>query len=160
MSSGKVVLFTAVIFAYLYLSRDSILNQPAPEFSLPEDYGGTVDLASYRGRPVLLIFWTTSCGYCRQELPLVSRLAPEFRRKGITVLAVNLGGGSAREYIRSNGIHVTSLVDGDGAVGHSYHVGSVPKLVLIDGGGKVVRVSNGAAGEDQLRAWMDAVSAS
>ena len=60
MSSGKVVLFTGAIFAFLYLSHDSMLNRPAPGFSLPEDYGGAVDLASYRGRPVLLIFWTTS----------------------------------------------------------------------------------------------------
>lgn len=159
MSSGKVVLFTGAIFAFLYLSHDSMLNRPAPGFSLPEDYGGAVDLASYRGRPVLLIFWTTSCGYCRQELPLVSRLAPEFRSKGIAVLAVNLG-GDARDYIRSNDIHITSLVDAEGAVGHSYRVSGVPKLVLIDAAGKVVRISNGAAGEDELRAWMDAVTAS
>jgi hypothetical protein len=71
-SSAGFLLFVALIFAGVYLTRDASLNQQAPAFSLPETYGGRVDLESFRGRPVLLVFWMTSCGICRRELPLVS----------------------------------------------------------------------------------------
>src|SRR5262249_35740757 len=76
-SSGAALLFGVALVAGLYLTHDRMLNQEAPAFSLPETYGGSVDLASYRRQPVLLVFWMTSCGICRRELPLVSRMAPE-----------------------------------------------------------------------------------
>jgi peroxiredoxin len=137
------------------------LNQQAPEFSLPETYGGHVDLASYRGQPVLLVFWTTSCGICRQELPLLSQIAPELRSKGISVMAIHLGGGDdARDYMRSNHIRLTSLVDEDGRVGQAYHVSGVPKLVLIGADGKIVRSQSGMADETTLREWMGAAGGS
>lgn len=160
-SSAGFVLFAAALFAGLYLTRDASLNQPAPAFSLPETYGGRVDLESFRGQPVLLVFWMTSCGICRRELPLMSRLAPEFRSRGIAVVAIHLGGaGEARDYMRSNQIDMTSLVDSDGAVARAYRVGGVPKLVLIGTDGKIKRTSSGMADESILREWMDGVSGS
>jgi peroxiredoxin len=144
------------LFAGLYLTRDQTLNQDAPAFSLPETYGGRVDLREYRGRPVLLVFWMTSCGICRRELPLVSEMAPEFHSKGISVVAIHLGAGDeARDYLRTNRIDVTSLVDAEGGVGQAYRVSGVPKLVLIGADGKVKRTTAGMAGEDTLREWID-----
>ena len=160
-SSGSLLLFVAVVFAGIYFTSDSILNQQAPAFTLPEAYGGHVDLESYRGRPVLLVFWTTSCGICRRELPLLSRMAPELRNKGIGVVAIHLGGGGdVLDYTRSNNIKLTSLVDAEGAVGRAYHVSGVPKLVLIGADGKIKRTNAGMAGEAVLRDWIDAVSGS
>ena len=155
-SGGAALLFGFGLIAGLYLTHDATLNQEAPAFSLPEAYGGRVDLQSYRGQPVLLVFWMTSCGICRRELPLVSRLAPEFRKKGIGVMAIHLGGrDEAREYMRSNSIELTSLVDADGAVGHAYRVSGVPKLVLVGADGRIKRTSAGMPGEDTLREWID-----
>jgi peroxiredoxin len=155
-SSAGFLLFVAAIFAGVYLTRDAGLNQQAPAFSLPETYGGRVDLESFRGRPVLLVFWTTSCGICRRELPLVSQLAPEFRSKGIAVVAIHLGGADdARDYMRSNHIEMTSLVDSEGAVGRAYRVSGVPKLVLIGNDGRIKRTENGMADESVLREWID-----
>jgi len=160
-SSTGIVLIAAAVIAGAYLMRDGMMNEPAPGFSLPETYGGRVDLESYRGRPVLLVFWMTSCGICRQELPLLNQLAPEFRSKGIGVVAIHLGAGyETRAYLRSNHINVTSLVDSDGAVGQAYRVSGVPKLVLIGNDGKVKRIAAGMTDESILREWMDVVSGS
>jgi peroxiredoxin len=160
-NGGAVLLLAALVFGGLYLSRDSLQNREAPEFSLPEAYGGHLDLASYRGRPVLLVFWTTSCGICRHELPLLSRIAPEMRSKGIAVMAINIGGGSdARDYMRSNHIRMTSLMDETGQVARAYRVNGVPKLVLIGADGKIVRSEAGMADESVLREWTDAVGGS
>jgi peroxiredoxin len=160
-ATGAVLLCAAAIIGGLYLTRDADLNRPAPGFSLPETYGGSVGLESYRGRPVLLVFWTTSCGICRRELPAVSRVAPEFRSKGIGVVAIHLGGGDdVRDFMSSNHIALTSLVDTEGAVGQAYHVSGVPKMVLIGADGKIKRTKAGMANESELREWMDAAGAS
>src|ERR1035437_7220900 len=143
-ATGAVLLCAAAIFGGLYLTRDADLNRPAPGFSLPETYGGSVGFESYRGRPVLLVFWATSCGICRRELPAVSRVAPEFRSKGIGVVAIHLGGADeAGDFMRSNHIGVTSLVDAEGAVGHACQVSGVPKMVLIGADGKIKTTKEG-----------------
>ncbi len=132
------------------------LHQPAPGFSLPETYGGRVDLESYRGRPVLLVFWTTSCPICQRELPLLNQLAWEFRSKGIAVLPIHLGGeAEASDYMSANNLSLASLFDADGAVARAYHVGGVPKLVLIGSNGKVLRSTSGWTNERVLREWME-----
>ena len=160
-SGAGFLLFTVCVFGGLYLTQNSGLNQPAPGFSLPETYGGQVDLSEFRGRPVLLVFWTTSCGICRRELPLLGRLAPEFRSKGIGVVAIHLGPkDEARDYLRSNHIGVTALVDSEGTVGQAYQVSGVPKLVLIGSDGKIKRSTAGMAGESVLREWMDVAGGS
>jgi len=155
-SSGKLLAFIAVVFAGFYFTHDATLNQPAPAFALPETYGGRVDLASYRGQPVLLVFWNASCGICRRELPLWSQWAPEFRQKGVAIVTIHLGDvDDARAYLRSNHIALTSLVDADGGVGQAYRVCGVPKLVLVGADGQIIRNASGMADEITLREWMD-----
>lgn len=157
---SRVWIFFLLIAILLgvYFTRDASLGRPAPEFSLLESYGGRVDLASYRGRPVLLVFWTTSCSICQQELPVLSRMAPELASKGIAVVAIHLGGSNqARDYMTSNHIDLTSAADPDGEVGRAYYVVGVPKLVLIGSDGRVKRVSSGWTNPSVLRQWMDKV---
>ena len=159
-ATGAVLLCAAAIIGGLYLTGDAELNQPAPGFFLPETSGGRVGFESYRGRPVLLVFWATSCGICRRELPAVSRVAPEFRSKGIGVVAIHLGGADdVRDFMRSNHIALTSLVDAEGVVGQAYHVSGVPKMVLIGADGKIKRTKAGMAEESELREWMEAAGA-
>jgi peroxiredoxin len=154
-SSARFVLFGTALLAGLYLNRDTTVNQPAPAFSLSESYGARVDLHSYRGQPVLLVFWMTSCGICRRELPLLSAMAPEFRSQGIAVAAIHLGSREdARDYMRSNHIDLTSLADPDGTVAEAYHVSGVPKLVLVGADGRIKTTHAGMVGESTLREWM------
>jgi peroxiredoxin len=155
------LLFAAAVFVGVYVTRDANLNREAPGFILPETYGGHVDFESYRGRPVLMVFWMTSCGICRRELPLLNRLSREFRSKGIEVVAIHLGGADeARDYMASNHISLTSLVDSEGSVAQAYHVSGVPKLVLVGNDGRVKRTTAGMADEGVLRAWMNVVGGS
>ena len=155
---GFLVLVSAVLLG-VYVAHG--VHQPAPDFSLPGTYGGRVNLASYRGRPVLLVFWTTSCPICQRELPMLSRLEPEFRNKGVSVLAINIGGeAGAGNFISANSVNLTSLSDDDGAVSRAYRVGGVPKLVLIGGDGKIRRSTSGWTGQRVLLQWADSASGS
>ncbi len=154
-----VVLVVAAIALGFGVLRYGNLGSPAPAFTLPEVDAGQVDLASYAGRPVLLVFWTTSCPICQRELPMLNRMEPEFRTKGISVVTICLGGlDETRDYLNSNRIALKTVYDENGKVGRAYRVGGVPKLVLIDKEGKVKRSSSGWASEGVLRNWMDSVS--
>lgn len=154
-----VLLLVAAVALGGYVLWHGGSGSAAPAFSLPEIDAGQVDLASYSGQPVLLVFWTTSCPICQHELPLLNRMDPEFRSKGISVVTICLGGpDETRDYVNSKRIALKTLYDTDGKVARAYRVGGVPKLVLIDKDGKVKRSSSGWAGEDELREWMDSVS--
>jgi cytochrome c biogenesis protein CcmG, thiol:disulfide interchange protein DsbE len=160
-SRAWVFFVIVAVLLGVYLTRDASLGQPAPEFSLLESYGGRVDLASLRGRPVLLVFWMTSCSICQHELPMLNQLLPEFESKGITVVAIHLGGSdAARDYMSANRIDLTSVADPDGEVARAYHVGGVPKLVLIGSDGKVKRISSGWTNKSVLRKWIDGAGGS
>lgn len=152
---GTLLFITALILGVWLLRPD----KPAPAFSLPETDGGRVDLASYSGRPVLLVFWTSSCPICQSELPMLNRLEPELRGKGIAVVTILLGGeNEAREFFDSNRIGLTSLYDSEGKVGRAYGVGGVPKFVLIGKDGKIKRSASGYTNESVLLHWADAAS--
>jgi peroxiredoxin len=155
---GFVLLVSAVLLG-IYIANG--VHQPAPDFSLPGTYGGRFDLASYRGRSVLLVFWTTSCPICQRELPMLSKLEPEFRNKGVSVLAINIGGeAGAGNFMSSNSVNLTSLSDDDGAVSRAHRVGGVPKLVLVGGDGKIRHSTSGWTGQRVLREWMDSAGGS
>jgi methylamine dehydrogenase accessory protein MauD len=153
-----VLLLVAAVILGGYLFWHGGSGSPAPAFSLPEVDAGQVDLDSYSGRPLLLVFWTTSCPICRHELPLLNRMDPEFRSKGISVVTICLGGvDETREYLNTKRIALKTLYDQDGKVGRAYRVSGVPRVVLIDKDGKVKRSSSGWTSEDVLRDWMAAV---
>jgi peroxiredoxin len=140
------------IFAF----HNTEVSRAAPAFSLAGPAGGSVSLES--GRPTLLVFWTTWCGVCRQELPVINRMAPEFQKRGIAVVAIHVGeSNDIAEYLRTNQIDVTTAVDPDGTVGQSYHVSGVPKLVLIGADGKIKRSTARMTDEDTLEEWMKLV---
>jgi peroxiredoxin len=157
-SKPGTLLLAGAILLGVYLLRDSALSKPAPAFSLPETNGGQVDLASYAGRPVLLVFWTTSCPICQRELPMLDRMEPEFRDRGITVLPICLGSeDEARNYLDSNRIALNSLYDPQGTVARAYHVSGVPRIVLIGKDGNVKRNTAGWISDRVLRNWMDGI---
>lgn len=154
----RTILLISALILGVWFGHDRNLHKPAPAFSLPETDGGQVDLASYNGRPVLLVFWTSSCSICQHELPILSRLEPEFRGHGISVVAIDVGGeNDARDYMSANRIRLKSLYDSKGTVARAYNVGGIPKLVLIGKDGKIKRSTSGWTTERVLRDWMDSV---
>lgn len=156
--SGATVAVLIGVLAYAIFHAGSLSGKPAPDFTLQGAYGGSVELASFRGRPLLMIFWTTSCGACRYALPIADRIGLEFGGRGLEVLAVNIGdAGGARAFIAQTGLRLTSAVDETGEIAQRYGVSGVPKLVLIDREGKVAKVATGSRNEEALRRWVGSV---
>ena len=118
----------------------------APDFNLRDAAGGTISLSAHRGNWVLLNFWATWCGPCREEMPSMEHLSRNFAGQGLTVLAVNQRESSAQvnNFMRQHGLNFTVPLDTDGRVSNSYRVFGIPATYLIDGNGQVIGMKAGS----------------
>jgi peroxiredoxin len=136
------------------ISADSLLRSigmrkpamtRAPDFTLRDTGGGTVSLSGQRGRLVLLNFWATWCGPCRDEMPSMEALSRNFGGQGFTILAVNQKETAARviKFMKTHGLNFNVPLDTDGRVNSAYRVYGIPVSYLIDGNGNVIGMKSG-----------------
>lgn len=152
---GMAIVGAIAVAVMIFLQWDGMAGRQAPDFVLDQAYGGRVDLSAYRGRSVLLVFWLTSCGICRHELPLLDALSGEFRAHGVEIAAVNIRDvEGAREFMATKHLRLINLIDADGETAQRYQVSGVPKLVLIGPDGKIRRSAAGWRDERTLREWI------
>ena len=118
----------------------------APDFSLPTLTGQTLRLADLRGQVVLVNFWATWCGPCREELPLLMQSYQQHRAEGFVVVGVNVGEGEnqVREFAEELGIDFPIVLDTDQNVSRQYRVFGLPTSLLLNRQGVIDYVLVGA----------------
>jgi peroxiredoxin len=117
----------------------------APDFTQADVNGVPVKLSSFRGKYVLIDFWASWCGPCREENPNVVRVFNKYKEKNFTVLGVSLDKQSGRAdwlaAIKSDGLNWTQVSDlkfWNNAAAALYYVSSIPANFLIDPNGKII----------------------
>ena len=117
----------------------------APDFSLRTVAGPNLRLQEQRGQVVMINFWATWCGPCRQEMPHLSKLYEKYRASGFVLLGVNVDDDArnAAELAAKLGIKFPVLLDTDKKVSRQYDLVTMPSTVLIDRDGKVRHVHRG-----------------
>lgn len=117
----------------------------APDFALAALSGPNQRLSEHVGQVVLLNFWATWCGPCRQEMPYLEEIYRRYRDAGFTVLGVNLDNDpeGARNMVEDLGVSFPVLFDGDKSVSRLYQVRAMPMTFLIDRDGQVRFVHHG-----------------
>ena len=134
-----------IIVGYWYLrspeSTKVKAGMMAPDLELPANvYGTKARLSSFRGRPVLLVFFMATCELCQAEIPQIERLFREFRTRGFMVLGVSVDADYAtrERFVREQQITFPILQDPDGvAVREAYGSYKMPEAYLIDPRGRV-----------------------
>ena len=114
-------------------------NAIAPDFTLRTMDGPNLRLHEQRGRVVMVNFWATWCGPCRQEMPHLSRLHDKYGSAGFVLLGVNVDDdvGKAAALAAKLGVTFPVLLDTDKAVSKRYDMSAMPATVLIDKDGRV-----------------------
>jgi peroxiredoxin len=126
MLAGGVISFAAAA---------AEVSAPAPAFSLPRlQAEGTVTLQEQRGRVVLLDFWASWCGPCRESLPQYQKLYDEFPRADFEVVAVSLDEDieEALDFLKQYPLRYLVLHDPEGGVATAYALKGMPSSYLID----------------------------
>ena len=111
----------------------------APDFTLRTMNGPNLRLAEQRGRVVMVNFWATWCGPCRQEMPQLDRLYQKYKSSGFVLLGVNVDDDArkAADVAAKLGVTFPVLLDTDKAVSKLYDLSTMPSTVIIDRDGKV-----------------------
>ena len=135
----------ASVFAASSLASSSLAGQPAPDFALKSATGENLRLSEYRGDVVMINFWATWCGPCRQEMPLLDELYTRYERVGFNLLGVNIDDDSSRAMamVKELGVTFPVLFDASKDVSRLYQVDAMPVTIIVDREGNVRHVHRG-----------------
>jgi peroxiredoxin len=127
-------------------------SSPAPQFTLTAQGGQPVALAQFKGQVVMLNFWASWCGPCRQEMPLLDSIYKKYSKLGFTLIGINVEPDSkaANDWLRQTPVTFPILYDTDSKVSKLYGVSGMPSTVIVDRKGTVRMIHRGyKAGDEQ-----------
>lgn len=132
-------------FALGSLASSGLVGQPAPDFALKSASGENLRLSEYRGDVVMVNFWATWCGPCRQEMPLLDELHTRYERVGFRLLGVNIDDDWRRalQMVDELGVTFPVVFDDTKSVSKLYQVEAMPVTVILDRAGTVRYVHHG-----------------
>jgi cytochrome c biogenesis protein CcmG/thiol:disulfide interchange protein DsbE len=165
-----LVLACALLFGLVALPKlapDKRVGKPAPDFVLPRlerVSAGTkpkeLRLSELEGKGVILDFWASWCMPCRQQAPIVDRIAQKYAERGLVALGVVTGDlpEDALKFAASHPVTYASVLD-DGQASKAFSVQGLPTIVVLNRKGEVVAVRQGLVREGELTGLAEAALA-
>ena len=120
-------------------------SQPAPQFSLPNLDGKQVSLKDFANKVVIVDFWATWCGPCRQEIPHLNRLYEDYRGKGFEIVGISMDTDepeSIKKFTKDFRMEYTIVIGNDN-VAQDFGVAGYPTTVILDRKGNIVKKYTG-----------------
>ncbi|MBC6906481.1 TlpA family protein disulfide reductase [Saccharophagus sp. K07] len=138
-------------FAFLFAAIFSLslqakeLSGPAPDFTLTALDGSKVKLSDLKGQVVMLNFWASWCGPCRQEMPLLNDIYASYKKAGFVLLGINVDEivDDAKDFMNKTPVNFPVLLDSDGKVAGLYKNQAMPSSYFIDRKGNLVHLHQG-----------------
>jgi peroxiredoxin len=139
----KLILVASLVLIFNAAIAQIRPGSMAPEISLPNTKDSTINLSSLKGKVVLVDFWASWCGPCRQANPSVVRLYKRYKDKGFEVFGVSLDEKipAWKKAIKKDKIKYTQVVDTEGwrsKAAAAYGVEGIPASFLLDKAGKII----------------------
>lgn len=166
---NKQIVLLMLLFAFVGIplvaqkQAKIAVGEVAPDFKVTLNDGVEVSLSDFRGKPVVLHFWGTWCPPCVREMPHINKFAKESGKDyPILAVAVNDSVKAVNSYFKKNKFSVKSGVDVKDVIASLYGVRSVPRSILIDDKGVILKIIGGAMSEkmfQELPAQIDSLMA-
>jgi peroxiredoxin len=139
MRTLPALFFTSVLLCAGGVASATALNGVAPDFTLKSDAGTNLRLSEQRGQVVMINFWASWCGPCRQEMPVLDQLQQRYAKAGFTVLGVNVEEDStqAERLLKQMNVSFPILFDSESIVSKLYDVSAMPVTVIVDRDGNM-----------------------
>ena len=152
--------FKCLLKAVLFCSLTSICiginnvyaEEPAGDFTLKSNQDKNIRLSDLRGQVVMLNFWASWCGPCRQEMPLLNSIHERYSPAGFTLLGINndVSEEKANEFLRERPVDFPILYDLKGEVRKIYKkYEGIPLSIFIDCDGNIAEVHRGYKSGDE-----------
>ncbi|WP_217585399.1 thiol-disulfide oxidoreductase ResA [Lentibacillus saliphilus] len=162
------VLLGAIVYALVdNLQKDKSIykvGDEAPDFELLQVNDNNemekVRLSELRGKGVMLNFWATYCDPCEAEMPYMQSLYPEYKEKGVEIVAVSLDGAELRinRFIEKYGLTFPIPHDKKDTVRELYKVGPIPSTFFINPEGVIVDKVEGALTLESLEGHLEEIT--
>ena len=137
----RIATILALLLSIAGRGRCRAPSGPAPQFTLDSRSGPKISLAQYKGQVVMLNFWASWCGPCRQEMPLLENIYKKYNKMGFTLIGVNVEPDSkdAEGFLKGlqTPVSFPVIYDKDSTVSKAYDVQGMPSTVIIDRKGNI-----------------------
>lgn len=132
----RTLLLIVLTFLVLGAGKDAL----ADDIILSDLAGKSVSISSYKGKPVILFFWTTWCPYCRKELKALNQRYPAIAKEGIVLLGVNVNEPTykVQKFFEGYTLNFKMLLDKFGLLADEYSLMGVPTYVFLDKAGREI----------------------
>lgn len=128
-------------------------GKPLPPLSLKDAFTNQpIDLSTYKGQVVVIDYWATWCGPCKQTMPAVERLQKRYKNKGLRVVGVsNEEADVVHKFSRNRPIEFHSVAyDVDDSISATLNINSFPTFLIIDRQGTIHKILKGGRGSSQI----------
>ena len=159
MRKTLAIVMAAAVVCFPALAGE--LSGVAPDFTLQVRGGGEASLSDYRGEVVMINFWATWCGPCREEMPHLEALHQRYSSLGFRLLGVNVEEDSrlSDRFLAETPVTFEILFDPQNRVSDLYDVIAMPSTVLVDRNGNLRYIHHGyqAGYEDEYQSQVRAL---
>jgi len=136
-----------------------VVGKLAPSLAVKNGEGGLVDFADFKGKPILLEFWSLSCGVCKASIPILNKIHQQNKDLIIISVATDLEFDHLNDYAKENGIQYLLSSDQLGITEESYKIIGFPTFFFINREHVLERIMQGlSVGENwpvDVKSWVN-----